>query len=101
MLNDSDGNELSKTALYQVGENSSFYGFEKYVNLSQSSALFLSKEPLVNGEPNEIVLSQRGINELRIHPALGLKSKNSGLEFAISQSLPKCTIENPKIWQKI
>jgi hypothetical protein len=93
MLNDSRGVELSQELPYQIGENSASYNFEKYVNLGKSSALFSSQEPIANGEPNEIVLSQIGINELGVYPVPDSKDKNSSLESAVSQSLPKCTIE--------
>jgi hypothetical protein len=93
MLKDSKGVELSQESPYQIGENSAFYEFEKYVNLSKSSALFSSKELLVNGEPNELVLSQERINELGVYPVLKSQDRNSGLELAISSTLPKCIIE--------
>ncbi|MCK9568334.1 hypothetical protein M0R72_05275 [Candidatus Pacearchaeota archaeon] len=93
MIKDSRGVELSQEVIYQIGENSASYEFEKYVDISKSSALFSSKEPLTNGEPNEIVLSQEGINLIGVYSKPISKDKTSGLESTVSQSLPKCTIE--------
>ncbi|MFA5071448.1 MAG: hypothetical protein WC511_03725 [Candidatus Pacearchaeota archaeon] len=91
MLKDSNGNELSKTDSYQIGEGESDYFFQKYV--PENKALFSTQKQLTNGEPCERVLSQNDIDTLKVYPVLDLKDKNLGLESSVLQSSPKCTIE--------